>query len=264
VLVRAAISAILWAHQFRAGLGEFDMPLKVSLNKVNKLARLCAYSTEAPEWEQFVRLVSPEVALTAHRVALVWGDASRSMVNEILQDVFLKLCEHDRRILREFEDRGDDAFLKLLRVVTVSVATDHIRRLRAGKRGAVAGVPPMQAPLAGRALSDSRGLRDVEWPALMAQLDRMLRSFPAKVSQRDRNLFWLYYRQGLTAQAIARIPAMGLSAKGVESAILRLTRLLRDTIARGKPELAEKKRLFPAAEAKGFPSVVAVHTSKRP
>ena len=71
-----------------------------------------------PSGEQFVRLVTPMVALSARRVGDVWGDSSSSTVSEIVQEVFLKLCEDDRRILREFEDRGNDSFLKLLR-------TDH-------------------------------------------------------------------------------------------------------------------------------------------
>ena len=51
-------------------------------------------------------------------------------------------------------------------------------------------------------------------------------------------MFWLYYRVGLTANAIAALPSIGLSMKGVESTILRLIRLLRQEISGGslKPE----------------------------
>jgi hypothetical protein len=54
--------------------------------------------------------------------------------------------------------------------------------------------------------------------------------------ERDRKLFWLYYRVGLTADAIAGLPSIGLSTKGVESSLLRLTRLLRDEIGRDRPK----------------------------
>ena len=70
--------------------------------------------------------------------------------------------------------------------------------------------------------------------ALFAQLDQMLRSAPKTVSERDRALFWLYYRQGYTAEEIARVPATGLTAKGVESALRRVTTWLREEIARNK------------------------------
>jgi RNA polymerase sigma-70 factor, ECF subfamily len=211
----------------------------------NRLARICAYSMKAPEWGEFVRLVTPVVALTARRVSVLWSDESGSTVSEIVQEVFLKLCEDERRILREFEDRGNDSFFKLMRMITASVATDYFRRTRAEKRGGRMGAVPLESLLIEEELSDGKAIRAVEWPTLVAQLDGLLRLYPDTVSVRDRNLFWMYYMQGMTAEAIARIPAMGLGAKGVESALLRLVRLLRQTIANGKPrpELAGNERL---------------------
>lgn len=245
----------------------------------NRLARICAYSTKAPEWEEFVRLVTPVVALTARRVSLLWSDESGATVSEIVQEVFLKLCEDERRILREFEDRGNDSFLKLIRMITASVATDHFRRTRAEKRGGRIGAVSLESVRIEEQLSDGESIRAVEWPTLMAQLDGLLRLYPDTVSARDRNLFWMYYMRGMTAEAIARIPAIGLGAKGVESALLRLVRLLRLTIANGKPktelagnekfendrhetelpvhELSQKKLLSIAAR-KGFTPAVAI------
>lgn len=250
----------------------------------NRLARICAYSTKALEWDEFVRLLTPVVALTARRVSLLWKETRGSTVSEIVQEVFLKLCEDERRILREFEDRGNDSFFKLMRMITASVATDHFRRTRAEKRGGRTGAVSLESPLIEEELSDDEAVRAVEWPALLAQLDGLLRLYPDTVSVRDRNLFWMYYLQGMTAGAIARIPAMGLGAKGVESALLRLVRLLRQTIANGKPktELAQReihgselsgrqppmnelptnelsaKKLLSIAQGKGFTPVVAI------
>jgi len=206
----------------------------VSSIAANKLARICAYSTDAPEWEQFVRLITPVVALTARRVSLVWGNASAQLVSEIVQEVFLKLVEDNRRILREFEDRGNEAFLKLLRVVAASVATDYHRRAQASKRGGRSNAMALKAGLSHSEVFDEQATRAVEWPALMAQLDGLLRLNPETISPRDRQIFWLYYRQGLSAQAIAKIPAMELTSKGVESALRRMAQLLRETIVQGR------------------------------
>ena len=71
-----------------------------------------------------MRLVLPVVGLAARRVGQVWGDRSTATVNEIVQEVFLKLCEDDRRVLREFEDREGSSFLQLLRIITATVGTD--------------------------------------------------------------------------------------------------------------------------------------------
>jgi RNA polymerase sigma-70 factor (ECF subfamily) len=230
----------------------------------NRLARICAYSAQAPEWEQFVRTVSPVVTLAARRVSSVWRDSSEGTVSEIVQEVFLKLCDDERRILREFDDRGNDSFLKLLRMITASVGTDHFRRLRAEKRGGRSHSVPLESDLAADQVSDAKATAAVEWPSLIAQLDGLLKLYPGTVSARDRNLFWLYYRQGLTAEAISRIPAIGLSAKGVESALLRLTRLLRATILNGKPKQKfSQKKLPSATNGKGFSPVVAIDSVKR-
>jgi len=221
----------------------------VSSFAANKLAQICAYSTDAPEWEEFVRVISPVVALTARRVSAVWGDASASLVSEIVQEVFLKLVEDDRRVLREFEDRGNGAFLKLVRVVAASVATDYHRRARASKRGGRLSAMPLKTGTSQPAIPDARATHAVEWPALMAQLDALLMMNPETISARDRQIFWLYYRQGLSAQAIAKIPQIELSAKGVESALRRMTQILRETIVQGRqrPEGASRhagKRLI--------------------
>jgi RNA polymerase sigma-70 factor (ECF subfamily) len=229
-----------------------------------RLAQSCAHSTEAPEWEQFVELIMPVVALAARRVSAVWGDASTSTVSEIVQDVFLKLCEDDRRILREFEDRGEDSFLKLVRMITASVGTDYFRRTRAEKRGGRNETVPLEPRIEDEEAPDEAATVAVEWSALVAQLDGLLLLHPRSVSARDRTLFWLYYRQGLTAEAISRIPAIGLSAKGVESALTRLTRLLRTTIEFGKPEPEYVSQTLPTVKKeKGFPTVVAIDSMKR-
>ena len=49
-------------------------------------------------------------------------------------------------------------------------------------------------------------------------------------SERDSRIFWLYYRIGLSATEIAALPTLDLTTKGVESTILRLTRLVRQQL----------------------------------
>jgi len=250
-----------------------------------RLARVCAYSAQAPEWEQFVGVVMPVVALAVRRVCLQWNDASAATVNEIVQEVFLKLCENDRRILRTFEDRGDNSFLKLLRVIAATAAMDYFRRTRAEKRGGTVQTIPIETHQPSNELPDEKAAQAVEWPALIRQLDGLLRLYPQSVNRRDRNLFWLYYRHGLTADAISRIPAIGLSAKGVESALGRMVRLLRQTIQNGKPAIEVISPVQPAdnqsytspkstpdqdqqqrgflKNEKGFSSVIAINSIKR-
>ncbi len=210
-----------------------------------------------------MRVVTPVVALTARRVSLVWGDVSAHTVSEIVQEVFLKLVEDDRRILRNFEDRGNEAFLKLLRMVAASVATDYHRRAQADKRGGRSGILPLKAGAMQREVFDGRATQAVEWPALMAQLDGLLRLYPESVSARDRQIFWLYYRQGLSAQAIAKIPAFALTPKGVESALRRMAQLLREAIEQGRPNARDRRpQEASALPARQFSTILAVSPMK--
>jgi RNA polymerase sigma-70 factor (ECF subfamily) len=234
-------------------------------NATVRLARRCATSNSAEDWEELVRLLTPEIALAAHRVCSLWGEASYSTVKEITQEVFLKLCEDDRRVLREFEDRGNHSFLKLLRKITASVATDFMRHNRAEKRGGNVQMIALEPRMITDQVWDDGATEAVEWPTLIAQLDGILRFHRESVSMRDRRLFWLYFRQGLTAEAIARIPSIGLTSKGVESALIRLTRLLRKAIVEGRQirnGTDLKKIPVSAAPAKGFPRVIAIDSMK--
>ena len=72
----------------------------------------------------------------------------------------------------------------------------------------------------------------MQYSALLEQLDRKLRGAPQSISERDRALFWLYYLQGYTAEEIAHVAQVGLTPKGVESALRRVTAWLRSEVAR--------------------------------
>jgi RNA polymerase sigma-70 factor (ECF subfamily) len=202
---------------------------------VNDLAKACAHSADAAEWQQFVARCVPLASLVALRISRMWmSDPSPGTVDDIVQEVFLKLCEQQRRILRDFEPRGEDSFLGLLRTVTASVANDYFRRLYSVKRGGKVVTMPLLDEDMQLHPDAARPAARMQQATLFAQLDQMLRSAPPAISERDRALFWLYYRQGYTAEEIARLPAAGLTAKGVESALRRVTVWLREEIARNK------------------------------
>jgi RNA polymerase sigma-70 factor, ECF subfamily len=62
----------------------------------------------------------------------------------------------------------------------------------------------------------------------MGQIERCLAKLASEPNfARDYAIFWLYYRQGLTAKAISQLPDITLGTKGVESTLLRLTRYVK-------------------------------------
>ena len=205
--------------------------------RVNDLAKACACSADAAEWEEFVRLCRPLATLVASRISRQWDSGTSStVVDDIVQEIFVKLCEHKRRILREFEPRGEDSFLGLLRIVSASVANDYFRRLRSAKRGGKVVTTPLVEDGAQIPVASGRQIAEMQRLVLFSQLDRKLGSAPETIGERDRSFFWLYYLQGLTAEEIARLFPGGLSAKGVESALRRVVKWLRGEVERRSPE----------------------------
>jgi RNA polymerase sigma-70 factor (ECF subfamily) len=203
---------------------------------VNDLAKACAHSADAAEWEELVRRCVPLASLVALRISRMWvRDASPATVDDIVQEVFLKLCEQERRILRDFEPRGEDSFLGLLRLVSASVANDYFRRSHSTKRGGKVVTMPLGDDDAQAPMDGAGPAARMQQSALLEELDAKLLSAPGTISERDRSLFWLYYRQGYTAEEIARLSSTGLTAKGVESALRRVTVWLRDEVGNKGP-----------------------------
>jgi RNA polymerase sigma-70 factor (ECF subfamily) len=203
---------------------------------VNDLAKACARSADAAEWAEFLRRCTPLASLVALRISRSWVNfPSPATVHDIVQEIFMKLCEQERRILREFEPRGEDSFLGLLRLVSASVANDYFRRTHSAKRGGKVVTMALAEEGAPGPMASVHPTARLDQEVLLAQLDQKLRSAPEVICERDRALFWLYYRQGLTAEEIASLSGAGLTPKGVESALRRVAKWLRGEVERQKP-----------------------------
>lgn len=203
----------------------------------NDLAKACARSADAAEWEELLRRCAPLASLVALRVCRMWMNSpSPATVDDIVQEVFLKLCEQERRILRTFEPRGEDSFLGLLRIVSASVANDYFRRIYSAKRGGNVVTTSLVEDAPSSVAASNHQTAQMHRSVLLSQLDEKLRSAPDVIGERDRALFWLYYRQGFTAEEIAGLSATGLTPKGVESALRRVATWLRGEMQRHKPQ----------------------------
>jgi RNA polymerase sigma-70 factor (ECF subfamily) len=148
-----------------------------------------------------------------------WGVRNRAEIDDLLQDTALKILQLSKssRCLPNDEAQLYGYF----RTVAANATVTWIRRRFAEKRNVDETVPLVDhiASL----LEEIGPGKNVELNVLVREVDRLL-----DCSARDRNVFWLYYRQGLTSAEIAAIPAIGLSIKGVESLIHRLTAELRE------------------------------------
>ena len=207
-----------------------------------ELVQVCAESGAAEAWEEFVRRFGRLIATVALRTARRWGSARPELVDELVQETYLKLCADQARLLRSFDPRHPDAVYGYLKTVTANLVHDHCRARFSQKRGPGQEAVPLaeEAGAAGAPRAAASEAGSAERRVLLLEIDvHLLALVEGPHAARDRRIFWLYYRVGLPAASIAALPGIGLSTKGVESTLHRLTRELRERLAAGKPGAPE-------------------------
>ena len=206
-----------------------------------KLIRACVNTGDTGAWEEFVRRFRPVIAGTVMRTARRFGEAAPPLIDDLVQDTYLKICSDRCRILREFRPEAAESIFGLLKTVAFSVTYDYFRGGLAVKRRVGARETALDTYLES-AVAGRDGLPQMEREILIREIDEQLpaASEPA-TRERDRQIFWLYYRHGMTSRVIAGIPGIGLTQKGVESAIQRLTNHVRVRLTDWKTERPKGK-----------------------
>jgi RNA polymerase sigma-70 factor (ECF subfamily) len=179
-------------------------------------------------WSEFVRRSQRLIKAVIAKAVRRSGNVSHDLVDDLTQNVYLKLCANNFRALRNVEILEENAFFSFLRVVATHTVEDHFRSTTALRMGTREPelleadlVLPERAPSSVASSELERGI-------LLEKIDTILKTLSHKPNfARDRAIFWLYYKQGLPATEIAALPDIKLSVKGVESVLLRLTRQLK-------------------------------------
>jgi RNA polymerase sigma-70 factor (ECF subfamily) len=195
------------------------------------LVQLCLDSKDEASWTEFVRRFQPLIAGVVTKCIFRRMRPKPDLVDDLVQDTYLKLCTNNFKALRDFEFQHENALFGFLKVVANNVVEDHFRGSHSQKRGS--GREEEDIEKVRVAVTSNPGLSqpaDIE--ILIGEIKQCLTEQASEPNfTRDYAIFWLYYRQGLTAKAISQLPAIGLSVKGVESTLLRLTRLVRAKLA---------------------------------
>jgi RNA polymerase sigma-70 factor (ECF subfamily) len=189
-----------------------------------ELLKMCVTQAGAEAWEEFVRRFQPLIAGVVARTAMRWTDVSAGLVDDLVQETYLKLCTDEFRRLREFENRFEDAIYGFLKAVAYNVTMDYFKVRHATKRGSQL----LSKADFDTALQTASKENSMEDQVLLHEIEDLVNRITE--TDRDKLVFLLYYRQGFTAKAIAELPGIELGEKGVESCILRLTRQLRQHI----------------------------------
>lgn len=178
--------------------------------------------TEA--WTEFVRRFQKLIAIVVMRAARRWEETSPELIEDLIEETYLKLCANDYQLLRKFD--STDAIFGYLKVVASNVVHDHFRSAHASRGVALELHSSKPAETVPEESMDA--VARVENAVFMEEIDEVLKRIAL---DRDRTIFWLYYRQGFSPKAIADIAGFGLAVKGVESVISRLTKAVSHELA---------------------------------
>ncbi|HEY2362945.1 MAG TPA: sigma-70 family RNA polymerase sigma factor [Candidatus Angelobacter sp.] len=199
---------------------------------IRELLQLCL-STDAEEhWREFVRRTQPLIASVIINTVRRWKQPAPSLVDDLIQNTYVKLFDNDKKALRSIKNEHENTIFGYLKVVASNVVRDHFR-----KPGNKADEVELTDAVVPPGPQDRERLKFAENKEEVKTVLKTLS--PSETYERDLAIFWFFYEQGYTAKEISLLPHVGLTVKGVEAVILRLTRYVRERLEGKKPEKDE-------------------------
>lgn len=198
------------------------MQSQPSETPIRELLDLCLRNEDERHWQEFVRRTQPLIAKVIINTLRRWRDPAPSLVDDLVQDTFLKLFTNDRKALRNIRNEHENTIFGFLRVVASNVTCDHYRQTK--------NIVP-EVELDDLVVPPSPdGFDRIQFVRLHDKIDQCLQGLSStETYDRDLTIFWLYYEQGYSAREISEMPSIGLTIKGVEAVVLRLTRFIKES-----------------------------------
>ena len=133
--------------------------------------------------------------------------------------------------MRDFAIQRPEAILGYVKKTAANATHDYFKHGHSQSSGG--DIPHVSTvdvdPEAG---NEAHGSQErIAFEVLLNEIDEHLkRCVTGPDQERDRMIFWFYFRQGMSTAEIASLPTIGLGAKGVGSVIERLKHAIRDQI----------------------------------
>jgi RNA polymerase sigma factor (sigma-70 family) len=160
-------------------------------------------------------------------------DDVTSIVPDLTQEVYLKLVQHDGRVLRSFKGDTEFSARAFLARVSASVVQDYQRNIGSDKRSAQ--VIPIDyakaAELRRKKSTDSPQAESNQLSSILEWIDmeRVVEGdSDRKNARRNALIFQLHYINGFESGEIARFPGFGLTKSGVQTILTRLRKRIEE------------------------------------
>ena len=167
-------------------------------------------------WRAFVTRLTPIVRFAVSSTLSRYYGTMYVSVDDLVQDVYLRLMKKDCRLLRQF-DPARATLPTWAAIVARSVTLDHLRSRR--RIGPFRGNPAAEVP-------ETAGTRDIE-------ASDMLEYVKGRLSAEEWNTLNLLMVEGLAPEAVGK--QLGLSTKTVYNRKLRILKKLRQLVRDAAP-----------------------------
>ncbi len=189
--------------------------------------RRCADQGRDGDWARLLERVDRRIlAFLGAKLALMGQRADQDMVEELRQEVYLRLVQRGRRALRRCRATTDGQVFAYLYRVCGSVAVDQVRCRLAAKRGrgrtlSLEARSPCPDPRGG----ELSALDSVHSSQLRDRLRGAFRDlYPSPLASRNRWIFERVVIEGWTSPEVA--PMVGLRPTSVDSLVHRMKKRL--------------------------------------
>jgi DNA-directed RNA polymerase specialized sigma24 family protein len=160
-------------------------------------------------------------------------DDAADVVPDLAQEVYLRLVQHDGRILRAFRGTTEFSVMAFLARISASVVRDHQRHGATDKRRAQ--VVPMEsakdAERGGLISMDTPEFDSKQLGSILSWIDveRVVEGDPdRKNARRNALIFKLHYIDGFESGEIAQFPGFELTKSGVDTILARLRKRIQE------------------------------------
>ncbi|MGB8128698.1 MAG: sigma-70 family RNA polymerase sigma factor [Candidatus Angelobacter sp.] len=191
----------------------------------DELLRACADPENTEAWQELVRRFNTLITVTVWRVASRYSFSRSSIIEDLVQDTYTKICAKSFRLMRTFKSEHSNACYGMVKTIARNVAIDYFRNPCPDDS-----CRPDVEPIDGESSHfnlRSTGMNELDRQIVLQQIDRIDKILKKHCSQRDQDIFWLYYLQEFSAREIAELPNFKpLTVKGIESILYRVKRLI--------------------------------------
>jgi hypothetical protein len=178
-----------------------------------ELVKLCLERKE-DAWVELLRRYHLLIVKVSSRTIRRWFRPTPNLLDDIFQEVLVKICTNEFRALRELEWRHEGSLRGLLQVVSSTIAQDYLRRCLSCSRSLHL-EQQLQEFVHDRQTKDTHSA--VEHKILLRQLaSRLARLIPhGPNTTRDIAMFLLYYGYRVTASELAGLYHLGTKTVGL-------------------------------------------------